>query len=77
MLVAVQLSQHCFTMAYGMGSGNGGISSRQLVNFDMNVVAPNGAIPITYSWPQILAALPAINTPAQPVGQAPAVKGHA
>ena len=38
----------CHT-AHGMGSVNGSISGERLVNFDVNVVAPNGATPITYS----------------------------
>jgi len=38
----------CHT-AHGMGSTNGSISGERLVNFDINVVAPNGANPITYS----------------------------
>ena len=38
----------CHT-AHGMGSVYGSISGERLVNFDMNVVAPNGGIPITYS----------------------------
>jgi len=35
--------------AHGMGSTNGGISGERLVNFDVKVVAPNGATPISYS----------------------------
>jgi hypothetical protein len=38
----------CHT-AHGMGSENGSISGERLVNFDVNVVAPNGATPIMYS----------------------------
>jgi predicted CXXCH cytochrome family protein len=38
----------CHT-AHGMGAVNASISGERLVNFDINVVAPNGAIPITYS----------------------------
>jgi predicted CXXCH cytochrome family protein len=38
----------CHT-AHGMGSVNGSISGERLVNFDVNVVAPNGATPIMYS----------------------------
>ena len=38
----------CHT-AHGMGSMNGSISGERLVNFDVNVVAPNGATPIMYS----------------------------
>jgi predicted CXXCH cytochrome family protein len=38
----------CHT-AHGMGSTSGSISGERLVNFDTNVVAPNGATPISYS----------------------------
>jgi predicted CXXCH cytochrome family protein len=39
----------CHT-AHGMGSTSATISGERLVNFDVNVVAPNGATPITYSY---------------------------
>jgi predicted CXXCH cytochrome family protein len=35
---------------HGMGSTSASISGQRLVNFDVNVVAPNGATPITYSY---------------------------
>ncbi len=35
---------------HGMGSTSANISGQRLVNFDVNVVAPNGATPITYSY---------------------------
>ena len=38
----------CHT-AHGMGAITGTISGERLVNFDLNVVAPNGTTPITYS----------------------------
>jgi len=38
----------CHT-AHGMGSTSGTISGERLVNFDTNVVAPNGSFPISYS----------------------------
>jgi predicted CXXCH cytochrome family protein len=38
----------CHT-GHGMGATSGVISGERLVNFDLNVVAPNGAIPISYS----------------------------
>ncbi|MBZ5627068.1 MAG: hypothetical protein LAQ69_51605 [Acidobacteriia bacterium] len=38
----------CHT-AHGMGATNGNISGERLVNFDANVVAPNGSNPISYS----------------------------
>jgi predicted CXXCH cytochrome family protein len=38
----------CHT-AHGMGSHSASISGERLVNFDINVVAPNGAMPISYN----------------------------
>jgi predicted CXXCH cytochrome family protein len=38
----------CHT-AHGMGATSGTITGERLVNFDMNVVAPNGALPISYN----------------------------
>ncbi|MGC2621019.1 MAG: cytochrome c3 family protein [Acidobacteriaceae bacterium] len=38
----------CHT-AHGMGAVSGSISGERLVNFDVNVVAPNGGLPISYS----------------------------
>jgi predicted CXXCH cytochrome family protein len=38
----------CHT-AHGMGATSGTISGERLVNFDVNVVAPNGGVPISYS----------------------------
>jgi hypothetical protein len=38
----------CHT-AHGMGGQNAAISGERLVNFDLNVVAPNGTSPITYN----------------------------
>ena len=38
----------CHT-AHGMGARSGTISGERLVNFDINVVAANGSIPISYS----------------------------
>ena len=35
--------------AHGVMGASGGISGERLVNFDVNVVAPNGAAPITYN----------------------------
>ena len=35
--------------AHGMGGQNGNLSGERLVNFDINVVAPNGGTPISYS----------------------------
>jgi predicted CXXCH cytochrome family protein len=38
----------CHT-AHGMGAASGTISGERLVNFDLNVVAPNGGLPIAYN----------------------------
>lgn len=38
----------CHT-AHGMGAVSGNISGERLVNFDVNVVAPNGSLPISYN----------------------------
>ena len=38
----------CHT-AHGMGAQSGNISGQRLVNFDQDVVAPNGATPISYN----------------------------
>jgi len=38
----------CHT-GHGMGAQSGTISGQRLVNFDLKVVAPNGAVPISYN----------------------------
>ena len=38
----------CHT-AHGMGATSGTVSGERLVNFDVNVVAPNGSLPVSYS----------------------------
>lgn len=38
----------CHT-AHGMGANSGSISGERLVNFDANVVAPNGGVPVSYN----------------------------
>jgi hypothetical protein len=38
----------CHT-AHGMGATSGTVSGERLVNFDLNVVAPNGGLPISYN----------------------------
>ena len=38
----------CHT-AHGMGAASGSISGERLVNFDVNVVAPNGTTPVSYN----------------------------
>ena len=37
--------------AHGMGSTNPNVSGQRLINFDVNVVAPNGNMPISYRYP--------------------------
>jgi hypothetical protein len=37
----------CHT-AHGMGAQSGNASGERMINFDVNVVAPNGAAPISY-----------------------------
>jgi predicted CXXCH cytochrome family protein len=66
----------CHT-AHGMGAVNGSISGERLVNFDMNVVAPNGGIPITYSRATNSCNLTCHQHPHTVVGAGPtAVKAH-
>jgi hypothetical protein len=38
----------CHT-AHGTGSGSANVSGQRLINFDVNVVAPNGGAPIAYN----------------------------
>jgi hypothetical protein len=38
----------CHT-AHGMGAASGTISGERLINFDMNVVASNGGLPVSYN----------------------------
>ena len=38
----------CHT-AHGMGAASGTITGERLINFDVNVVAPNGSLPISYT----------------------------
>jgi predicted CXXCH cytochrome family protein len=38
----------CHT-AHGMGATSGAISGERLINFDMNVVAANGSVPVSYN----------------------------
>ncbi len=66
----------CHT-AHGMGAVNGSISGERLVNFDINVVAPNGAIPITYSRATNSCNLTCHQHPHTAVGLGPAIiKAH-
>lgn len=59
----------CHT-AHGMGSTSGAISGERLVNFDLNVVAPNGAAPISYSRATNSCSLTCHNHPHSLVGGA-------
>jgi predicted CXXCH cytochrome family protein len=38
----------CHT-AHGMGASNGNVTGERMINFDLKVVAPNGATPISYN----------------------------
>jgi len=38
----------CHT-AHGMGATSGALSGERMINFDLNVVAPNGGLPISYN----------------------------
>jgi hypothetical protein len=46
----------CHT-AHGVGGTNPNISGQRLVNFDVNVVAPNGNMPISFRYPADTCAL--------------------
>jgi predicted CXXCH cytochrome family protein len=39
----------CHT-AHGMGASSGSITGQRMINFDVNVVAPNGSSPISYTY---------------------------
>jgi predicted CXXCH cytochrome family protein len=56
--------------AHGMGGQSNGISGERLVNFDLNVVAPNGGDPISYSRPTNSCTLTCHNHPHQIVKSA-------
>ena len=57
----------CHT-AHGMGARSGTISGERLVNFDINVVAPNGAMPVSYSRTTNTCILVCHNTAHNPDG---------
>jgi predicted CXXCH cytochrome family protein len=59
----------CHT-AHGMGSNNGTISGERLVDFDVKVVAPNGATPIAYSRATNSCSLTCHNHPHPQLGAA-------
>ena len=64
----------CHT-AHGIGGVNGRISGERLVNFDINVVAPNGAAPISYSRATNSCALTChSHAHSQPLGAAARIK---
>jgi len=64
----------CHT-AHGMGASNGSISGERLVNFDINVVAPNGTTPISYSRATNSCSLTCHNHPhGQPTGSGIKIK---
>jgi len=60
----------CHT-AHGMGTASGTISGERLVNFDVNVVAPNGATPISYSRATNSCSLTCHNHPHTGIGGVP------
>jgi hypothetical protein len=65
----------CHT-AHGIGGVNPNISGQRLVNFDVNVVAPNGGAPISYNRATNTCTLTCHNTLHSPNGNvAPAVGG--
>jgi hypothetical protein len=57
----------CHT-AHGMGARSGTISGERLVNFDINVVGQNGAVPISYSRVTNTCVLVCHNTSHNPDG---------
>jgi len=57
----------CHT-AHGMGAISPSISGERMVNFDINVVAPNGTVPISYSRATNSCSLTCHNHPHQMVG---------
>jgi hypothetical protein len=66
----------CHT-AHGMGGVNPNISGQRLVNFDVNVVAPNGGTPVSYNRATNTCTLTCHNTSHSPNGTvAPAIRGN-
>lgn len=63
----------CHT-AHGMGSLNPNISGQRLVNFDINVVAQNGAFPISYNRATNTCTLTCHNTAHAPNGSITSVR---
>ena len=63
----------CHT-AHGMGGINPNISGQRLVNFDVNVVGPNGAFPISYNRSTNTCSLVCHNTVHNPNGSIAAVR---
>ncbi len=66
----------CHT-AHGMGGTNGNISGERLVNFDVNVVAPNGSYPISYTRSANTCTLTCHGTAHNPNGTVAAVNNGA
>ncbi len=64
----------CHT-SHGMGGTSGSISGERMVNFDINVVAPNGGVPITYSKATNSCNLTCHAHPHQALGR-PSVRHH-
>jgi predicted CXXCH cytochrome family protein len=63
----------CHT-AHGLGGVNPNLSGQRLVNFDVNVVAPNGGLPISYNRATNTCTLTCHNTLHSPNGKvAPAI----
>jgi predicted CXXCH cytochrome family protein len=65
----------CHT-GHGMGSTSGSITGERLVNFDINVVAPNGATPVSYSRATNSCSLTCHNHPHAQVGAANVRRSH-
>ncbi len=66
----------CHT-AHGIGGVNPNLSGQRLVNFDVNVVAPNGGAPISYNRATNTCTLTCHNTLHSPNGTvAPAIRGN-
>jgi predicted CXXCH cytochrome family protein len=65
----------CHT-AHGMGGTNANISGQRLVNFDVDVVAPNGAMPISYNRAANSCSLTCHTTAHNPNGTVSGLTAH-
>ncbi len=65
----------CHT-AHGMGGTNPNISGQRLVNFDVNVVAPNGGMPVSYNRATNTCVLACHDTAHNPNGTVTALSLH-